>query len=64
MTVLTRMPPMPNTQGLVSLMASPGEPLRITVDGRATLTGVSLRVRVWSRQKLLSDQIFSPSVSG
>lgn len=61
--VMAQMPPLGKTQGLVPLIVSPGEPLRVTVDGRATLTGVSLRVRVWTRQKLLFDQTFGPSTS-
>ncbi len=55
------LPMMTTTAGRMSVVVSPGEPLRVTVDARAALTGVELHVRVFSQQRLIAERTFKPS---
>lgn len=51
------------TGGRVPVSVSAEHPLRIAMDARAKLSGVELRVRVWSGTTLASDQAFAPAAA-
>ena len=55
--VKSQLPFIATTAGHVPIAVKVDEPLRVIVDGRATLSGVELRVRVRNRAGTVSEQI-------
>ena len=58
-----RMPPLSETRGVIDVTASPGWPIRVTLDASPHLWGSEVAVRMWQGETLVWNRHFPPGAA-